>query len=49
MKDGDYKFQLDVQKQYKDLLKQGKNIMGTDGALLTTGQQAIIKKVIRRK
>ena len=24
MKDGDYKFQLDVQKQYKDLLNKGK-------------------------
>ncbi len=33
MKDGDYKFQLDVQKKYKDLLNKG-NKKKTDGNLI---------------
>ncbi len=34
MKDGDYKFQLDVQKQYKDLLNKGNNKKRIGGNLI---------------
>ena len=34
MKDGDYKFQLDVQKQYKDLLNKGNNKKRIRGNLI---------------
>ncbi len=34
MKDGDYKFQLDVQKKYKDLLNKGNNKKRIGGNLI---------------
>ncbi len=34
MKDGDYKFQLDVQKKYKDLLNKGNNKKRVGGKLI---------------